>query len=215
MLFTAHQKIVFIGDSITDCGRTAATPPYGSGYVSMVRNLLTARYPELGLTILNRGISGNTTRDLAQRWEKDVITEQPDWLSVMIGINDCWRRFGNDDPNSDRARQAVLLPEYEATLRRLLDRTRAATSARLILMQPYMIEPNKDQPMRHEMDNYSAIVNTLAADYQALLVPTQAAWDAALAHSAPGDWSEDKIHPTAPGHAVMALALLRAVGFSL
>ena len=209
MLFTAHQKIVFIGDSITDCGRTAATPPYGSGYVSIVRNLLVARYPELALTILNRGTSGNTVRDLAQRWEKDVIAEQPDWLAVMIGINDCWRRFAGRDS------EAVLLPEYEATLRRLLDRTRAATSAHLILMQPYMIEPNTDQPMRHEMDNYSAIVSALATQYKALLVPTQAAWDAALAHSTPSDWSEDKIHPTAPGHAVMALAFLRAVGFGL
>ena len=210
MLFTAQQRIVFIGDSITDCGRTAGAAPYGSGYVSMVRNLLVAQYPELHLTILNRGISGNTVRDLAARWEKDAIAEQPDWLSIMIGINDCWRRFADG-----REKEAVLLPEYEATLRRLLDRTRAATSSRLILMQPYMIEPNMEQPMRHEMDNYTAIVSALAAEYGALLVPTQTAWDAALVHTAPGDWSEDKIHPTAPGHAVMALAFLRAVAFAL
>lgn len=210
MLFSAQQRIVFIGDSITDCGRMAAAAPYGSGYVSMARNLLVARYPELGLAILNRGISGNTVRDLAARWEKDVVAEQPDWLSVMIGINDCWRRFA-----AGREKEAVLLPEYEATLRRLLDRARAATTARLILMQPYMIEPNKAQPMRREMDNYSAIVSALATEYKALLVPTQAAWDAVLAHTRPSDWSEDQIHPTAPGHAVMALAFLRAAGYSL
>lgn len=210
MLFTAQQRLVFIGDSITDCGRTAASAPYGSGYVSMVRNLLVAHYPELGLTILNRGISGNTVRDLAQRWEKDAIAERPDWLAVMIGINDCWRLFR---PGGEKA--AVKLPEYEATLRRLLDRTRSATSARLILIQPYMIEPNTEQPMRREMDRYGAVVSTVAAEYKAVLVSTQAAWDAALTHTQPSDWSEDQIHPTAPGHAVMALAFLRAVGFTL
>jgi lysophospholipase L1-like esterase len=210
VLFTARQKIVFIGDSITDCGRTAATPPYGAGYVSMVRNLLVARYPELHLTILNRGVSGNTVRDLAARWEKDVVAEQPDWLSIMIGINDCWRGF-----RPGREHEVVRRPEYEATLRHLLDRTRSATQARLILMQPYMIEPNPLQPMRAEMDRYGEIVGTLAGAYGALLVRTQDAWNAALAHTQPADWAEDQIHATAPGHGVMALAFLSAVGFVL
>ncbi len=209
MLFTAHQRILFIGDSITDCGRRDAAAPYGNGYVSMVRNLLVARYPELGLTILNRGNSGNTTSDLAARWEHDAIAERPDWLSLKIGINDCWRLFA-----VGREAEAVRLPEYEATLRRLLDRTLFATSARLILMQPYMIEPDKSQPIRHKMDAYSAVVTKLAAEYGAVLVPTQAAWDAALAHTQPTDWTEDHIHPSAPGHMVIALAFLRAVGFA-
>ena len=125
----------------------------------------------------------------------------------MIGINDCWRFFAG------RADQGVPLAEYETTLRRLLDRTRAAMSARFILMQPYMIEPSADQPMRRQMDVYSAIISQLAADYGAILVPTQAAWQAALAKTQPSDWAEDQIHPTAPGHAVIALAFLRAVQF--
>ena len=203
------QRFVLIGDSITDCGRGDAAAPYGNGYVSMVRNLLVARYPELGLIILNRGISGNTTRDLAARWEHDVIAERPDWLSVKIGINDCWRFFRG------RADEAVPLAEYEATLRRLLARTRTATSARLILMQPYMIELDKNQPMRRAMDRYGAVSNTLAEEYDAVLAPTQAAWDEALAHSRPTDWAEDHIHPTAAGHAVIALVFLRAIGFTL
>ncbi len=209
MLFTAHQRIVFIGDSITDCGRRDVAAPYGNGYVSMVRNLLSARYPELGLVIVNRGISGNTVRDLAARWESDAIAERPDWLSIKIGINDVWRFFAN------RPQEGVALPEYEATLRRLIECTRATTSARLILMQPYLIEPNRADPMRAEMDRYSAVVSKLAGDYGAVLVRTQDAWDAALAHSHPTDWAEDRIHPTSPGHAVIALAFLRAVGFEL
>jgi lysophospholipase L1-like esterase len=209
MLFTAHQRIVFIGDSITDCGRRDTDPPYGHGYVSMVRNLLAGRYPEIRLVILNRGISGNTVRDLAARWEKDVIAERPDWLSIKIGINDVWRHFEH------RLAAHVPLPEYEATLRRLIQRTQAATHARLILMTPYLIEPDRNDPMRRMMDDYSAVVSGLAAEYGAVLVHTQVAWDAALAHTRPSDWAADRVHPTAPGHAVLALAFLRAVGFEL
>jgi lysophospholipase L1-like esterase len=175
----------------------------------MVRNLLLARYPEYKLTIVNRGISGDTTRNLAARWERDVIAERPDWLSVMIGINDVWRVFGGN------ATEAVPLPEYTTTLRALLIRTRAALRPRLILADPYMIEPDPAQPMRRQMDAYGAVVRQFASEFGAVHVPTQAAFDAALAHSHPTDWADDQIHPNGPGHGIIALAFLRALEFAL
>jgi lysophospholipase L1-like esterase len=209
MLFGPQQKIVFIGDSITDANRRGADAPYGSGYVSMVRNLILARYPELKLSFVNRGVGGDTTRNLAERWEQDVVVERPDWLSVKIGINDVWRAFG------DNVHEAVPLSEYTATLHELLTRARTATGTRLILMEPYMIEPDRSNRMRSEMDRFSAAVRQLAAEFDAILVRTQTAFDVVLEHTTPGDWAEDQIHPNAPGHAVIALAFLRAVGFEL
>jgi lysophospholipase L1-like esterase len=208
VIFERQQKIVFIGDSITDAGRRPGTAPYGDGYVSQVCTLLQARYPELRLRFANRGVAGDTSRHLADRWERDVIAEQPDWLVMMIGINDVWLSFGL------YPQEAVPLPEYEATLRRLLDRTCSATSARLVLMEPYMIEPNRLVPMRRQMDWYGAVIRRLAADYGAVLVRTQAAFDTVLAHTTPHDWSGDQIHPSSAGHAIIALALLREIGFS-
>lgn len=209
MLFGPGQKILFIGDSITDCGRRDVFAPYGNGYVSMVRALLLARYPDCGLSFVNRGIGGNTVRHLAQRWEQDVIAERPDWLSVKIGINDVWRAFG------DNASEAVPIDEYEATLRTLLDRSREATGARLILMEPYVMEPDRTEPMRSAMDQFGAVVDRIAVEYGVVLVRTQAAFDAVLEHTPPTDWAEDRVHPALPGHAVIALAFLRAVGFAL
>lgn len=209
MLLTAHQKILFVGDSITDAGRRASAAPYGDGYVAMVRSLLLARYPNLGLRFANRGVSGDTVRHLAARWERDVLAERPDWLSVGIGINDVWRTFGGDPF------EAVPLPEYEATLRDLLGQARQEIGARIILIEPYMIEPDRAQPMRRQMDWYGEVVGRLAAEYGATLVRAQAAFDAALATTAPGDWSSDQIHPNGPGHALIALAFLRAIGFEL
>lgn len=209
MLFQPGAKIVFIGDSITDCGRNDVAAPYGDGYVSLVRSLLLARYPERGLQFVNHGTSGNTVKHLRSRWERDVVALQPDWLVVKIGINDVWRTFDS------RGIGAVALDDYAATYRGLLDRTREATSARLILMEPYMIEPDRAQPMRAQMDRYGAAVRDIAASYGATLVRTQEAFDVALHHSTPDDWADDKIHPNQPGHAIIALAFLRAVGFDL
>lgn len=208
MLFQPQQKIVFVGDSITDAGRREASP-YGSGYVNQVRSLITARYPELGLNFVNRGVSGDTTRHLADRWERDVIAEQPDWLVLMIGINDVWRAFGL------YPHECVPLPEYESILHDLLKRTCSETKARLILMEPYMIEPSRSLLMRRQMDWYGEVVRRLAGEYEAVLVRTQAAFDRALHYTAPQDWSDDQIHPNTAGHSIIALALLRAVGFEL
>ena len=144
MIFEAGQTILFIGDSITDAGRRVEAPPYGRGYVAYCRSLLLARYPELGLQIHNRGIGGNTVRDLQARWNEDVLALRPDWLSVKIGINDVWRRFGGDP------HQAVPLNEYVVTLRELLLRARDRAGARLIVMEPYVIESDPDEPMRRE-----------------------------------------------------------------
>jgi lysophospholipase L1-like esterase len=209
MLFEHHQRIVFIGDSITDSDRGGAAAPYGDGYVSMVRNFMLARYPEYNLTFLNQGVGADTVRNLAARWERDVIAERPDWLSVMIGINDVWRHFAYN------VQEAVPLEEYRVTLHRLLQRAREATGAHLILMQPFMIEPNHQNPMRQLMDVYGSTVELIAKDYDAPLVRTQAAFDAVLASTQPSLWAPDQIHPGGPGHAVIANAFLKTIGFEL
>jgi lysophospholipase L1-like esterase len=93
--------MIFIGDSITDAGRDASAEPspwlpnfgLGSGYVSQVWAWLTAAYPEARIRVFNKGTSGHTVRDLASRWQSDVLDLKPDVLSVMIGINDVWRQF--------------------------------------------------------------------------------------------------------------------------
>jgi lysophospholipase L1-like esterase len=209
VLFESKQKLVFIGDSITDADRRTTAAPYGSGYVSMVRNLLIARYPERDLAVVNQGVGGNTVRHLDKRWETDVIAEKPNWLSVCIGINDVWRHFSGD------AHEAVPLDEYQTTLRRLLRRAQEATDARLILLEPYMIQSDRSDPMRRLMDIYARTVDMLAAELSACLVHTQAAFDAALVHTSPSSWADDHIHPNSTGHAIIALAVLRAVEFAL
>src|SRR5689334_4417609 len=54
MPFKSGDRILFQGDSITDCGcrDTSNENPLGTGYVSIVRGLLSARHPDLAVTIL-------------------------------------------------------------------------------------------------------------------------------------------------------------------
>ncbi|GAA4243104.1 SGNH/GDSL hydrolase family protein [Dactylosporangium darangshiense] len=202
----AGQRIVFIGDSITDSGRRDNVPPYGDGYMSLVRAFVTARNPGLRLQWINHGVSGDTVRNLAERWERDAVATRPDWLSVMIGINDVWRAFAG------RLDEAVPIDEYEQTLRRLLYRAVDATGCRLILADPYLIEPDLSDPHRAESDRYGEVVGALAKEFDAVHIRTQKAFDRVLAVSSPEEWAGDRLHPNLPGHAVIAEEYLTALG---
>ncbi|GAA3452107.1 SGNH/GDSL hydrolase family protein [Dactylosporangium matsuzakiense] len=205
MIFGPGQRVLFIGDSITDAGRTGPLPPYGDGYFNLLRALVTARHPDLDLTWLNRGIGGDTVRHLRERWQRDALDERPDWLSVMIGINDVWRAFG------DRPHEAVPLPEFETTLRALLAEAVESTGCRLIVATPYLIEPDRSDPQRAQSDSYAAVVRRVATDHGALLVDTQATFDRLLTHRPPSAWAPDRVHPGLEGHTALALAFLDVV----
>ncbi|WP_027091008.1 SGNH/GDSL hydrolase family protein [Cohnella thermotolerans] len=213
MRFKKNDKLVMIGDSITDCGRNRPVgegigDPYGKGYVSLVDGLLKTVYPELAIRVVNMGTSGNTVRDLAERWQKDVLDLKPDWLSVMIGTNDVWRQF--DQPYIPESH--VYPEEYEATLDELVAKTKMRVKG-IVLMTPFYLEPNRSDPMRATMDRYGEIVKRVAERHGTVFVDTQAAFDEVLAHIYPAALAWDRVHPSMAGHATLARAFLQAVGF--
>jgi lysophospholipase L1-like esterase len=157
--------------------------------------------------VRNVGAGGNTARDLALRWDDDVIAHRPQWLSVMIGINDVWRQF--DAPLAPE--RAVSLETYQTTLDELLSRTRPLLDG-LVLMTPFVVENNPADPFRARMSEYGEAVRALAATHDALFVDTQAAFDTVLAHSHGTAIAWDRIHPGPVGHMVLARAFLQTIG---
>lgn len=213
MLLEKGQKLLFIGDSITDCDRQrplgeGGYGALGNGYVALVDALLLSVYPELGIRVINQGISGNTIRDLQERWEEDVLNRKPDWLSIMIGINDVWRQY--DTPRIHE--RHVYAEEYEATLRKLVAQTKPQLKG-LILMTPFYLEPNPEDQMRKTMDEYGAIVKQIAAEAGAVFVDTQAAFNVVMEELYPAALAWDRVHPTYPGHMVLARTFLQEIGF--
>ncbi|HVW21503.1 MAG TPA: SGNH/GDSL hydrolase family protein [Opitutaceae bacterium] len=203
------ERLVMIGDSITEWGRPKPGTPgrataLGHGYVSLVAARLGRQVPPPGVEVLNRGVGGNTVRDLAARWEEDALGTRPHWLSVMIGINDVWRSF-------DPARRAEAVPpeEYERTLDLLLARARPAVRG-LVLLAPFYVEPDRSAPMRARMDQFGAIVARLARRHRARFVDTQAEMDELMKRAAPGAIAGDRVHVGASGHEAIARAFLAA-----
>ena len=208
-----NSKLIFIGDSISDFERAR---PCGEGlfggigksYVGLVDGLLRTTYPASHIRVINMGTSGNTTRDLKARWQTDVLDLHPDWLGILIGINDVWRQF--DCPFMTE--HHVGLEEYEANLTDLIEQT-LPTLKGLILMTPYFMEPNRSDPMRARMDQYGAVVKRLAEKYGAILVDLQSAFDDYFRYYHPDSINWDRIHPDIVGHTLIAREILKQLDY--
>lgn len=208
--FSHHDTLLFIGDSITDCGRArplGAGAGLGSGYVSLVDAALAARHPGTILRVLNAGIGGDRVIDLRERWRADVLDLKPHWISIMIGVNDVWRQF--DRPEWG-ARQQVSPGVFKRCLQELTAALVGKVKG-IFLLSPFFLEPNPNDPMRMRVDEYGEIMRGVAEERGASFVDVQAAFDRVMAKRPPQTLSTDRVHPNLAGHQVIADAFLAAV----
>ncbi len=197
--------VLFQGDSITDTYRGFLdTQDLGKGYAMMVAAWFSALYPEKSVQFINRGISGNQTADLRDRWTADCLDLRPTWVSIMIGINDTWRRYDCDDPTS--------VQDYEMVYRDILESTRATLDTRLILCEPFVLPVSPDRiAWREDLDPKIDVVRKLAREFNALLVPLDGIFAQHAVLREPAFWAPDGVHPSAAGHALIAQSWLRSV----
>ena len=211
MKIAKNSNLLFIGDSITDCGRerpVGRSYGLGNGYVKIIHGLISAVYPDYKIKTTNMGIGGNTVLDLKKRWNDDVFAMQPDWLVIMIGINDVWRHFDAYFENIDN----VSIEEYADTLDFLLLSSQE-TISNIVVMSPYFIELNGEDPMRKMMNQYNSAAKETAKKHNKLYVDVQKAFDEAMQCIPNSSLARDRVHPEATGHTIIAKAFLDAVGF--
>ena len=146
------SKLLMIGDSVTDCDRLYDAIPagwgsFGNGYVNLVNACLTGLAPEYRIAVYNKGISGNTVVDLQQRWQQDVLDLKPDYVSVMIGINDVWRHFDAFMQPMEKVDEEMFRNTYEE----LIQKTKPVVK-QMYLIGAFMMIETKDYPMRKMVD---------------------------------------------------------------
>lgn len=193
------QLTVFIGDSVTDCGRLIE-PPFGDGYVFNI-----AQSGRLAGEIINVGTSGHRLVDLENRWNTDVLAHNPTLVSVAIGINDTWRRYDDNDPTSAE--------DFEERYRRVLTATKAHGNPELVLCEPFLLEVRSEMnTWREDLDPKIAVVHKMAEEFGAKLVPFNQRFKAIAQEIAMTELADDGIHPSKLGHEIMADLWLRTVG---
>ena len=207
--------ILFQGDSITDGNRTRNTDwnhVMGHGYAYTIASKLWYENPTKGLHFLNRGISGNRITDLAARWQTDTLDLKPNWLSILVGINDVEAFLKGN---------AECTPEqFETNYRTLLKQTvEKLPGIRFVLCEPFVLPvgrvKDKLEIYQNEVGKRQEIVKRLAQEFNAIHVPFQAAFNEALTKAPADYWIWDGIHPMPAGHELMARLWIEKVGGSL
>lgn len=193
-----NWRVLFQGDSVTDAGRIYEdSKDLGRGYPVMVASLFNSFYPEKNVRFINRGISGNRVKDLEARWQRDCMELKPDLVSILIGINDCWRRYDSNDPTS--------VEEFENTYRKILMDVKEHTDAKLIIMEPFLLPVfDYQNDWREDLDPKIHAARNLAREFDAVLIPLDGIFAQAATIKEPTFWSADGVHPTLSGHALIA-----------
>lgn len=206
------ETILFIGDSITDCGRRGANAPLGDGYVRWFDVLMTLREPQKRVTLINKGISGDRITGLQSRWSDDVLRHRPDWISVKIGINDLHSYLLNPgDPT------AVSPKVFEAAFDDILARTRKALPAcRILLIDPFYIsvESSPNTWRRKVLDllpAYTGVVRKMTRRYATRHVETHVRFQQLLKVRDADTFCPEPVHPNPVGHLAIAEAVYAAL----
>lgn len=202
------MKIVFLGDSITDAGRNTTNGSrisIGQSYPLILDAKLSVEEPGK-YQFSNAGVSGSRVVDLYARIKADAWNQQPDVISILIGVNDVWHEFGDNHNGVDAKR-------YEAVYRMLLaDTLERFPNVKFLLLEPFVLcaaatEGRWDE-FRHEVRLRAEATARLAEEFHQHFVPLQESFDNACKLQPAEYWIADGVHPTPAGHQLIADAWL-------
>ena len=210
MQIRSGRTVLFIGDSITDCGRRGADVPLGNGYVKLFANKLIIHHPKKAITVINKGIGGDVSTGLRNRWTDDVLRNEPDWLSIEIGINDLHRTLAQNP-------EAVPPKLYREAYEDIITRTRKALPrCKILLIDPFYISTETaPSSFRSKvldlLPQYLRVVNDLSRKHGTLHVKTHELYQRLLKTHEPDTFCPEPVHPNLTGHTVIADAVYDAL----
>lgn len=185
--------IVCLGDSVTGVyyhtgGRRA--------YPEMLEIAIKLAVPNANVTVINAGISGNTSQNGLDRLDRDVLSKKPDLVTVSFGLNDMTR---------------IPEDQFRKNLETIVARCRVAKSD-VVLCTPNAVISTSGRPTE-KLERYCEIIRTTARDLKLAVCDQYRAGDVQRTKDA-WQWRltlSDEIHPNMDGHKLMAEELCRTI----
>lgn len=190
------DKIVFLGDSITQMGGNA------DGYVTLFKVFCGVNGYEV--EVINSGIGGHKSNDMLARLQRDVLDHKPTWVSISCGVNDVWH-----------GERGVILPDYKKNMTEIVDRCQAA-GIKVLLLTSTPIFENLESVENKKLSAYNAFLKQLAKEKKLVLCDLNKIFV---------EWYEKKmndknlmtidgVHMNGRGNRVMARSIAEALGAS-
>lgn len=197
------MKIVFIGDSITDCERDRTDEnSLGNGYVKILSDKLRPIYPDMDIQLINKGISGNEVCDVLARVNKDLIDLKPDAAVVMIGVNNVLHQF--------KYGKQLDLTQFEKDFKELLTKIKEA-GITLIVLEPFLIPAPDKLRMRPLFNKELDIIHRVAVEIADEFVAYDEMFNGLSESIRYTEYSVDGVHPTHRGSRLIADTAIKAI----
>lgn len=203
------KTILFQGDSITDAGRSRENEDLmGEGYPNRVKETIRFEYPN-EYVMYNRGISGNRVVDLYARIKSDIINLKPDYMSILIGVNDVWHEFdfgGNNGVDAEKYFRiySMLIEEIKEEL----------PDVKIMILEPFALKGIGNEAyweeFQKEVLKRAEKAKVIAEKYNLTFVPLQEKFDEALKLAGNDYWLMDGVHPTTVGHELIKREWMKA-----
>jgi len=160
-------------------------------YPALLRNDLARRFPHAVINVIVTAIGGENSVAGAARFEKDVLSHQPDLVLIDYALND--RRAG--------------LPAARAAWSSMIEQAQARGIAVLLLTPTPDLAAKLDDPA-DPLLQHAAQIREVAAEYKVGLVDSLAAFQKFTeAGGELGTLMAQKNHPNGKGHQLVADAL--------
>ena len=203
------KTFLFQGDSITDVGRVRDWEGHlGAGYPAMAAGKIAFNHPG-EFQFVNKGISGERSTGLYNRCMFEMRECNPDYMSILIGVNDVWHALGNGD---------IVRPcRYEQILTMLIeDALQVFPNLTIAILEPFVLKGTATEGQWEAFDSNVRAVAKIAAQvaerYNLVFVPLQEKFDVLAKATNTADWLYDGVHPGVGGHEMIANELVKALG---
>ena len=204
------HRIVMLGDSITQQGENPG------GYVWLTRQYLQRIYPTQKIEVINAGISGHRSTEMIDRFQKDVLDQHPDLVTISVGVNDVWHGFYDNHPAGDGPR-GIKLEDYRRNVEDMVSRAEGRGAKIVILSATPIYEDLKNRENAKE-EKYNSALRDIARRHNAIFVdyqrPMRKLIDTYRRSTGARDnfLTTDGVHMNSSGNEVMAHTLLSALG---
>lgn len=209
------KRIVMLGDSITEKGGNPG------GYVWFLQRYFNILYPDRKIEIINAGISGNKSTDMAARFQRDVLDKKPDLITINVGVNDVWHGFYDFKNNQTHPLgdlpAGVTLPVYREKLIAMILAAQKA-GIRVVLLSPTPIYEDPDNLENRRLTQYIETMEEVASQNNCLFINLNIPLTEVIAvyqkHAGMRQnvVTYDGVHLNKIGNRIIAYTILRSLG---
>lgn len=177
----------------------------GHGYATAVATKLAAEFPGK-YEFLNRGIGGNKIVDIYARIKKDIINYEPDYMSLLVGVNDVFHDV--------KSANGVDAEKFEKIYDMLITEVKGALpNVKIMLLGAFVTKGEATAEgwleISTEVAKRAEAAKRVAEKHGLLYIPLQERFDKMISLYPEPYWTREGVHPTYAGNGIIAAEWLK------